>query len=85
MAVEGLLGRNDLEPVVCRRYPEVAQHLEWLRQFGRAALTGPAPVCSVRSSPRPAARAVLAAVARGDAGFRGRRAWRGIRCCDWAD
>jgi 4-diphosphocytidyl-2-C-methyl-D-erythritol kinase len=33
-------GRNDLEPVVCRRYPEVARHLAWLRQFGQAAMTG---------------------------------------------
>ena len=31
---------NDLEPVVCREHPEVARHLEWLRQFGRAMLTG---------------------------------------------
>jgi 4-diphosphocytidyl-2-C-methyl-D-erythritol kinase len=34
------LGRNSLEPVVCRDYPEVAQHLSWLRRFGNAALTG---------------------------------------------
>ena len=33
-------GHNDLEPVVCRAYPEVARHLEWLRRFGRAAMTG---------------------------------------------
>jgi len=33
-------GRNDLESVVCRRHPEVAQHVEWLRQFGPAAMTG---------------------------------------------
>jgi 4-diphosphocytidyl-2-C-methyl-D-erythritol kinase len=33
-------GRNDLEAVVCRRYPEVAHHLKWLRRFGPAALTG---------------------------------------------
>ena len=33
-------GRNDLESVVCRRYPEVTQHVEWLRQFGPAAMTG---------------------------------------------
>ena len=26
------LGRNDLEPVVTARYPEVAAHLDWLRQ-----------------------------------------------------
>lgn len=25
-------GRNDLEPVVTRRYPEVAKHLDWLRE-----------------------------------------------------
>ncbi len=31
---------NDLEPVVCRHYPEVAQHLDWLRQFGAARMTG---------------------------------------------
>jgi 4-diphosphocytidyl-2-C-methyl-D-erythritol kinase len=33
-------GRNDLESVVCRRYPEVARHVEWLRLFGPAAMTG---------------------------------------------
>jgi 4-diphosphocytidyl-2-C-methyl-D-erythritol kinase len=33
-------GRNDLESVVCRRYPEVARHVEWLRRFGPAAMTG---------------------------------------------
>ena len=33
-------GRNDLEPVVCRHYPEVARHLAWLRQFGAALITG---------------------------------------------
>ncbi len=33
-------GRNDLEPVVCRRYPRVARHLEWLRKYGDARMTG---------------------------------------------
>jgi 4-diphosphocytidyl-2-C-methyl-D-erythritol kinase len=33
-------GRNDLEPVVCRRHPHVAQALVWLRRFGDARLTG---------------------------------------------
>ncbi len=32
--------QNDLEPVVCRHYPEVSQHLAWLRQFGSAHMTG---------------------------------------------
>jgi 4-diphosphocytidyl-2-C-methyl-D-erythritol kinase len=34
------VGRNDLEPVVCRRYPVVAQHLRWLRQFAPAGMSG---------------------------------------------
>ena len=33
-------GRNDLEPVVCRLYPQVARHLEWLRRYGDARMTG---------------------------------------------
>ena len=33
-------GRNDLEPVVCRRYPQVARHLEWLHSYGDARMTG---------------------------------------------
>lgn len=31
---------NDLEPVVCREYPEVARHLAWLRQRAPAWVTG---------------------------------------------
>lgn len=33
-------GRNDLEPVVCRKYPQVAECLDWLRAFGDARMTG---------------------------------------------
>jgi 4-diphosphocytidyl-2-C-methyl-D-erythritol kinase len=33
-------GRNDLQPVACGRYPLVAKHLEWLSQFGKAAMSG---------------------------------------------
>ncbi len=33
-------GRNDLQPVVISRYPEVAHHIEWLAQFGEARMTG---------------------------------------------
>jgi 4-diphosphocytidyl-2-C-methyl-D-erythritol kinase len=32
--------RNDLEPVVCKRYPEVARHLAWLKQHGEARMSG---------------------------------------------
>ena len=34
----GLL--NDLEAVVLPRYPQVRSHLEWLRRFGKARMTG---------------------------------------------
>ena len=33
-------GHNDCEAVVVRRYPEVGQALEWLKQYGKAKLTG---------------------------------------------
>lgn len=33
-------GHNDLEPVVCQKYPAVAETLEWLRQFGDARMSG---------------------------------------------
>ena len=33
-------GRNDLEAVVCRHYPEVEAHLAWLKQRGAARMTG---------------------------------------------
>jgi len=33
-------GRNDCEPVVTARYPEVRQALDWLGQFGEARMTG---------------------------------------------
>lgn len=33
-------GHNDLEPVVCRRYPVVAAHLAWLKAYGDARMSG---------------------------------------------
>ena len=33
-------GRNDCEPVVRARYPEVAEALDWLRRLAPAQLTG---------------------------------------------
>ena len=32
--------RNDLEPVVCEAFPEVARHLAWLGQHGGARMSG---------------------------------------------
>ena len=55
-------GRNDCEPVVRARWPEVAQALEWLGQFASARLTGTgscifAAVGSPEEAERIAARA----------------------------
>jgi len=33
-------GRNDCEPVVCKRYPQVAEALDWLGRFAPSRLTG---------------------------------------------
>lgn len=33
-------GENDCQPIVMRRYPEVAQALNWLNQFSTAQMTG---------------------------------------------
>ena len=33
-------GKNDLEPVACKLYPQVAEVLAWLRQFGAARMSG---------------------------------------------
>lgn len=65
----GLLGRNDLEAVVCRRYPEVANHLQWLRQFGPAALTGSGACVFCPFDSETAARSVLAQRPAGMHGF----------------
>ena len=32
--------RNDLQPLVCELYPEVARHIAWLDRFGKAMMTG---------------------------------------------
>ena len=52
-------GINDLEPVVCRLYPVVAQHRDWLQQFGRARMTGSGACVFAEFSSEAAARAVL--------------------------
>ncbi|MDX9994359.1 MAG: 4-(cytidine 5'-diphospho)-2-C-methyl-D-erythritol kinase [Rhodocyclaceae bacterium] len=51
------VGHNDLEPVACRLYPEVAQHLDVLRRFGDARMTGSGACCFVAFPDREAAEA----------------------------
>lgn len=51
---------NDLEPLVCREYPEVARHLAWLRQHGQALMTGSGACVFAAYNTEAAARRVLA-------------------------
>jgi len=51
---------NDLEPLVCREYPEVARHLGWLRQFAPARMTGSGAGVFAGFATENAARDVLA-------------------------
>ena len=60
---------NDLEALVCREYPEVAQHLQWLRQFGQAMMTGSGAGVFTAFDSENAARAVLARLPDGMRGF----------------
>jgi 4-diphosphocytidyl-2-C-methyl-D-erythritol kinase len=60
---------NDLEPVVCREYPEVARHLAWLQQSGPAWVTG-AGACVFAAFPaEQAARRAWSEVPAGMQGF----------------
>ncbi|MGA0116648.1 MAG: hypothetical protein ACO3IW_14020 [Burkholderiales bacterium] len=54
-------GGNDLEPVVCRTYPEVARHLEWLKTAGKAQMTGSGACVFAEFADEAAARRALAA------------------------
>jgi 4-diphosphocytidyl-2-C-methyl-D-erythritol kinase len=54
-------GGNDLEPLVCREYPEVAQYLAWLGRFGAAQMTGSGACVFAAFADEQAAREALAA------------------------
>lgn len=55
-------GRNDLEAVVCARYPAVAEALGWLGGHGRARVTGSGACLFAPFSSRGEAQAVAEAV-----------------------
>ena len=66
------MGGNDLEPVACRLYPEVARHLEWLRARGSArmsAMSGSGACCFAEFVTEAEARAALAELPEGMKGF----------------
>jgi len=61
--------RNDLEPVVCKRYPEVARHLGWLKQHGEARMSGSGACVYAEFSTEAEVRAVHAAMPPAMRGF----------------
>jgi 4-diphosphocytidyl-2-C-methyl-D-erythritol kinase len=60
---------NDLEPVVCREYPEVARHLAWLRQAAPAWVTGTGACVFAAFPTESAARQVWERAPAGMQGF----------------
>lgn len=56
------LGRNDLEPVVCGRFPQVARALEWLKGFGDARMSGSGASVFAAFRTESEARAVVARI-----------------------
>ncbi len=62
-------GRNDLEPVVCARYPDVAKHLAWLRGFGDARMSGSGSSVFAEFASEAEARAVVASIPESMRGF----------------
>ncbi|HLW75151.1 MAG TPA: 4-(cytidine 5'-diphospho)-2-C-methyl-D-erythritol kinase, partial [Gammaproteobacteria bacterium] len=61
--------RNDLEPVVRKRHPEVAQALDWLGEHARARLTGSGACVYAAFEEESAARRLKQALPRGWQGF----------------
>lgn len=51
--------RNDLQPVVCDLYPEVARYLGWLDGFGKAMMTGSGACVFAEFNNRNQAEAVI--------------------------
>ena len=61
--------RNDLEPVVSKRYPEVAHHLAWLKQHGEARMSGSGACVYAEFSTASAAHAAQAQLPQAMRGF----------------
>jgi len=61
--------RNDLEPVVSKRYPEVARHLAWLKRHGEARMSGSGACVYAEFSNEAAARAAHAHLPQGMRGL----------------
>ncbi len=62
-------GHNDLQPVVCARYPEVAACLDWLSDFGSARMSGSGACVFAQFDTQPEADAVRAKLPGGMRGL----------------
>ena len=63
-------GGNDLEPVACRLYPEVARHLDWLRALGvPARMSGSGACCFAEFPDEASARTAHAGLPADMRGF----------------
>ena len=62
-------GRNDCTSCVRSRYPEIAEALDWLQEFGEARLTGTGACVFVALADEQAARAVRARLPARWSGF----------------
>ena len=72
ITIRGLLeagGRNDCEPVVAARWPEVGSALAWLGRVGEARLTGTGSCVFAAFASAAAARAALADLPAGWQGY----------------
>ena len=72
-------GRNDLEPVVCRSYPEVANCLEWLRRLENttiAAMSGSGACVFAEFATEQEAQTAFAQLPAGMKGF----VAKGLKC-----
>lgn len=63
------VGHNDLESVVVRKYPVVAEYLSWLSQFGKARMTGSGACVFAAFDNESAALEVIAQCPQGMNGF----------------
>ncbi|GJL81112.1 MAG: 4-diphosphocytidyl-2-C-methyl-D-erythritol kinase [marine bacterium B5-7] len=60
---------NDLEPVTCRRYPEVGHALDWLRRHAPARMTGSGSAVFAEVPDRSRGEAILADLPNAFTGF----------------
>ena len=74
-------GQNDLQEAVCRSYPEVGLALDWLGQFGAAAMSGSGSSVFCPFAGSDQANAALAQIPMGWFGF----VARGLDCHPLAD